>query len=82
MAVITRTISVTADAVVLGLTLWKTIYIFREREEVRAGSKLTTRLAYGGNIVNIDDFILVTDIIVDRLYAIWVGLNILKHSEG
>ncbi|KAK7693026.1 hypothetical protein QCA50_002591 [Cerrena zonata] len=50
LAVITRTISVTADAVVLGLTLWKTIYIFREREEVRAGSKLTTRLAYGGSM--------------------------------
>ncbi|KAK7688710.1 hypothetical protein QCA50_008248 [Cerrena zonata] len=50
MGVITRAISVTADAVVLGLTLWKTIYIFREGAEVRVGSKLTTRLAYGGSM--------------------------------
>ncbi|KAK7688703.1 hypothetical protein QCA50_008241 [Cerrena zonata] len=48
--VITRAISVVADAVVLGLTLWKTIYIFREKAELRAHSKLTTRLAYGGSM--------------------------------
>lgn len=47
----------TADAVVLGLTLWKTIYIFREKAEVRSSSKLTARLAYGGKIVNINSFI-------------------------
>ncbi|KAK7688753.1 hypothetical protein QCA50_008292 [Cerrena zonata] len=32
------------------LTLWKTIYIFKEKAEVRASSKLTTRLAYGGSM--------------------------------
>ncbi|KAK7688733.1 hypothetical protein QCA50_008272 [Cerrena zonata] len=50
IGVITRAISVATDAVVLGLTLWKTIYIFREKAEVRASSKLTTRLAYGGSM--------------------------------
>ncbi|KAK7693029.1 hypothetical protein QCA50_002594 [Cerrena zonata] len=48
--VITRAISVAADAVVLGLTLWKTIYILREDGEVRATSKLTTTLVYGGSL--------------------------------
>lgn len=57
VGVITRAISVTADAMVLGLTLWKTIYIFKEKAEVRASSKLTTTLAYGGNVLNINCFL-------------------------
>ncbi|KAK7690786.1 hypothetical protein QCA50_005886 [Cerrena zonata] len=50
MGVIIRTVFVAADALVLGLTLWKTIYIFKEDAQVRANSKLTTTLAYGGSI--------------------------------
>lgn len=53
MCVITRAISVAADAVVLGLTLWKTIHIFREDAEARANSKITTTLAYGGKAIYI-----------------------------
>lgn len=39
-----------ADAVVLGVTLWKTFYIFKMDEENRASSKITTTLAYNGNL--------------------------------
>ena len=46
--VITRAISVVADGVVLGLTLWKTVYIFKVYEETRETTKLTTTLAYNG----------------------------------
>lgn len=46
--VIIRAISVAADGVVLGLTLWKTVYIFKEKKNVRDSSKLTTILAYNG----------------------------------
>ena len=39
-----------ADAFVLGVTLWKTFYIFRVDREARADTKITTTLAYNGNI--------------------------------
>lgn len=47
--VITRAISVIADALVLGITLWKTFYIFRVDQATRAATKVTTTLAYNGN---------------------------------
>ena len=47
--VITRSISVTVDAIVLGYTLWKTFYIFQIDREARSTTKLTTALAYNGN---------------------------------
>ena len=49
VGVITRAVSVANDAVVLGITLWKTIYIFRMDQEARHNTKLTTTLAYNGN---------------------------------
>ena len=48
VGVITRAVSVTTDAVVLGITLWKTFYIFRIDREARSTTKLTTALAYNG----------------------------------
>ena len=50
VGVITRAIAVIADAIVLGLTLWKTLFIFRVEKEARAATKLTTTLAYNGTI--------------------------------
>ncbi|KAK7688683.1 hypothetical protein QCA50_008221 [Cerrena zonata] len=44
------TISVAADAAVLGFTLWKTVYIIKMDKAVRVSSKLTTTLAYNGSI--------------------------------
>lgn len=49
VGVITRAVSVTTDAVVLGITLWKTFYIFQIDREARSTTKLTTALAYNGN---------------------------------
>lgn len=49
VAVITRAISTTADAVILGLTLWRTFYIFRETREDRANHTLITLLTYHSN---------------------------------
>lgn len=43
-----RSISVAKEAVVLGLTLWRTFYIFKLDREARAGNKLTTTLAQNG----------------------------------
>lgn len=81
VGVITRSISMAADAVVLGLTLWKTIYIFREDAEVRANSKLTTTLAHGGNAV----YMLIvsyslTDTFIYRLYSIWISWMCYSYS--
>ena len=50
VGVITRAVAVTADAIVLGLTLWKTLFIFLVEKEARAATKLTTTLAYNGMI--------------------------------
>ena len=50
VGVITRAVAVIADAIVLGLTLWKTLFIFRVEKEARAATKLTTTLAYNGMI--------------------------------
>ena len=50
VGVITRAIAVIADAIVLGLTLWKTLFIFRVEKEAGAATKLTTTLAYNGMI--------------------------------
>lgn len=47
---ITRAISIAGDAAVLGFTLWRTIYIFREDAEVRANNQLTTALLYNGMV--------------------------------
>ena len=49
VGVITRAISVSADATILGLTLWKTVYIFKVDPEVRENSRLTTTLARTGS---------------------------------
>ena len=50
-AVVARVISVAADALVLGITLWKTFYIFQIDKELRPATKLATALAYNGNIL-------------------------------
>ncbi|KAK7688652.1 hypothetical protein QCA50_008190 [Cerrena zonata] len=50
MGEITRAISIAGDAAVLGFTLWRTIYIFREDAEVRANNRLTTALLYNGSV--------------------------------
>ena len=50
---ITRAISVLADAVVLGITLWKVYYIFRVDKEARATTTITTTLAYNGTVPSI-----------------------------
>ena len=49
----TRAISVLADAVVLGITLWKVYYIFRVDKDARAATKITTTLAYNGTVLSI-----------------------------
>ena len=49
---ITRAISVLADAVVLGITLWKVYYIFRVDKEARATTTITTTLAYNGTVLS------------------------------
>lgn len=51
VGVITRAISVAADASVLGITLWKTFYVFGLNNEARAAAKITSILAYNGNPV-------------------------------
>ena len=45
--VITRAVSVAADAAVLGITLWKSFYIFRVEQ---GRDNLTATLAYNGKI--------------------------------
>lgn len=51
MGVITRSVSIGADAAVLGLTLWKTIYFFKLDKEARQGKTLTSTLAYNGSAI-------------------------------
>ncbi|KAK7688790.1 hypothetical protein QCA50_008330 [Cerrena zonata] len=50
VGVITRAIYVAANAAVLVLTLWKTLYIFKMDQEVRANSKLTSALLLNGSV--------------------------------
>lgn len=57
VGVITRAISVATDTAVLGFTLWKTAYIFKQRKAIRSGSKLTTMLVYDGNKIYLSGFI-------------------------
>ena len=51
VGVITRAVSVAADAIVLALTVWKTFYIFQEHKEARAATRITTTLAYNGSFL-------------------------------
>ena len=39
------------DAVVLGLTIWKTFYIFKVEKETTVGLSVTKVLAYNGNTI-------------------------------
>ena len=48
--VITRAVSVAADAAVLGITLWKSFYILKVEQ---SRSSLTATLAYNGKIAQI-----------------------------
>ena len=52
VGVISRVASVANDAVVLGITLRKTFYIFWVDAEARASSKITTALAYYGKHID------------------------------
>ena len=51
--ILTRTIAVITDSIILGITLWKTWHIFKADKETRAATKLTATLAYNGNVTNI-----------------------------
>ena len=51
--VTTRVISITADALVFGLTLWRTIYIFKLDTNIRGNYKITEALVYNGNVLSI-----------------------------
>ena len=53
MGVITRAISVAADTTILGVTLWKTFYIFRMDKNARGATKLTKTLAYNGTMKDV-----------------------------
>ena len=48
VGVITRAISMISDATVLGITVWKTFYLFRMDTEVRENKNLTATLVYNG----------------------------------
>ena len=48
---ITRAISLVSDVVVLGITIWKTFYIFRMYKEETVSSNVAATLVYNGNIV-------------------------------
>ena len=39
-----------ANGVVLGITIWKTYYIFKVDKEARAGYNVTKTLAYNGDV--------------------------------
>lgn len=49
VGIITRVISVAADATVLGFTLWKTFYVFKMNKQTRNTAKITYTLAYNGD---------------------------------
>ena len=53
MGVITRAISVAADTTILGITLWKTFYIFRMDKDARGATRLTKTLAYNGTVKDV-----------------------------
>ena len=44
-----RAISMATNAAAFGLTLWRSIYIFRIDPRLRADNTLTTKLVYSGN---------------------------------
>ena len=48
---ITRAISVTSDAAILGITLWKTFHIFKVDKDAQAATSITTKIAYNGMIL-------------------------------
>ena len=48
VGVITRAVSVAADAAVLAVTLQKTFHIFKMDGDVRSSSKVMSTLAYNG----------------------------------
>ena len=54
VGVITRVIAMAADAVVLGITLWKTLYLFRVNADARPANNLAKTLAYNGIIRLLD----------------------------
>lgn len=51
--VTTRVVSITADALVFGLTLWRTIYVFKLDTHIRGNYKITEALVYNGNVPSI-----------------------------
>ena len=53
VGVITRVISVIADATVLGVTFWNTFHVVNANKEARATSKLTTTLTLNGRISSV-----------------------------
>ena len=60
------------DAVVLGITLWKTYYIFGLDKEARAAVRLTATVIHNGNISATIDMISLIDTSI-RQYPICVG---------
>lgn len=48
--IIERSISLVANIVILGLNLWKTVYIFKADREIKALAMTTTKVAYHGNL--------------------------------
>lgn len=74
VGVITRAISVAADAMVLGLTLWETHYIFKTSKETRASHPLIAVLTYNSNTIISSQNCDILMIVIFRLYSIWVWL--------
>ena len=60
------------DAVVLGITLWKTYYIFGLDKETRAAVRLTATVIHNGNVSAVIDMISLMDPSL-RQYSICVG---------
>ena len=55
MEVISRSISMATDAVVLGVTLWNTFYIFGLDKEAKATVRVTATLTHNGNLTTLID---------------------------
>ena len=71
------------DAVVLGLTLWKTSYIFGLDQETKNATKITMKMAYNGRF-----YLLLTSFFglsaigaCARWYSIWVCFPLLGFGS-
>ena len=70
-----RAMSIATNAITFGLTMWRSIYIFRIDPRLRSDNTLTTKLVYSGNthFFNLTRCTVWT-ILMDRWHTVCVGL--------